>query len=261
MIRTEIIAYLGATAWLPQIATWFYVWFSKPKISVTPEKTISIGYTRFGPIFNLRLSLDVRKKDALVDFIGVQLTHQNGSKHLFEWAGMTEFFSEVRNERGESQQIQRDVVPIAIKLSTLSLAERFFKFRDSRFIEKSKPIINELDEHAQYLRKINPSFHDEFLSSKAFDNFLKFMREGFWWKAGKYSVIFIIRSPEKINYVRNEYEFELMQDDIDSLEKNLNEFRGDIEYMIKMSDIPDYQGKGAVWNWRNPTLEKINPSR
>jgi hypothetical protein len=100
---TDIVAYLGAAAWFPQIFNWVYIYFTKPVLTITPDKFASIGHTTFGPIFNLRLSINVDKKDTLIDFIGIELCHQNGSKHNFEWMGMTEFFSEVKNNKGENQ--------------------------------------------------------------------------------------------------------------------------------------------------------------
>jgi hypothetical protein len=70
MESTDIAAYLGALAWLPQL----------PVIRIIPDRTAQIGHTIFGPIFNLRLSIDVNKKDTIVDFIGVQLRHKGGAE-------------------------------------------------------------------------------------------------------------------------------------------------------------------------------------
>ncbi len=53
---TDIVAYLGAAAWLPQILNWIFIYFTKPAVTITPDKFASLGYTTFGSIFNLRLS-------------------------------------------------------------------------------------------------------------------------------------------------------------------------------------------------------------
>ena len=66
---TDIIACLGAAAWIPQIITWGYKAITKPVLTITPDRTVSIGHTILGPIFNLRLSINVDKKDTLIDFI------------------------------------------------------------------------------------------------------------------------------------------------------------------------------------------------
>jgi hypothetical protein len=86
MSSTEIAAYLGAMAWIPQILKWGYTAVIKPAITISPEKSVSIGFTVFGPIFNLRLSINVDRKDTLIDFIGVKLVHEDGASHSFEWA-------------------------------------------------------------------------------------------------------------------------------------------------------------------------------
>ena len=62
MNSTEVAAYLGAMAWIPQILKWGYRSIIKPVITITPEKSVSIGFTVLGPIFNLRLSINVDRK-------------------------------------------------------------------------------------------------------------------------------------------------------------------------------------------------------
>lgn len=254
---TDIVAYLGAAAWLPTI----YTRLIKPVITITPAKTVEIGYTLYGPIFNLRLSINVDNKDTLIDFIGVEICHEDGSKHHFEWVGMTEFFSEVRNVKGESQIVQRNVAPIAIKLSTLSLIERYFGFQDIAFIKSEQIQANELTEVQQYMLKQNKNYHDDFLKSKELEDYLKFTREHFYWRAGNYSVKFHIRSPAAVKITKNNFEFHLAQDKIDMLKENLGEIKKNIEYIIKKNDSPDFSGQAANWKWVNPMLNpvSINP--
>src|SRR4051812_38525799 len=95
MSTTDILAYIGALAWIPQIIQWAIIFFTKPLIRIIPDRTAQIGYTLYGPIFNLRVSIGVTRKDTVVYFIGVQLKHNDGSSYNFEWVGMNEVFSEV----------------------------------------------------------------------------------------------------------------------------------------------------------------------
>lgn len=257
MSTTDIVAYLGAAAWIPQIIGWFYNLFTKPVVTIIPEKAVSIGYTTFGPIFNLRLSINVDKKDTLVDFLGVEICHENGAKHNFEWIGMTEFFSEVKNNSGENQIIQRDIIPISIKLNTLSLTERFFRFQDSAFIKSNKIELDALTEVQQYMRRQNKNYHDDFLKSKKFEDYLKFNRAKFFWQAGKYTAIFDVRSPTAIKFKKKFFKFELSQDNVDMLKHNLEEVKTDIECIIKKPDLPDFDGHPGNWMWLNSTLSKI----
>lgn len=255
---TDIVAYLGAMAWIPQLLKWGFKAIAKPVVTITPEKNVSIGFTSFGSIFNLRVSINVDRKDTVLDFIGVKLTHESGAEHFFEWAGMTEFFSEVKSEKGENQIIQRDVVPISVKLNTLSIVERYFRFQDPIFMDANKIKLDELTEHQVFLKKRNPhSYHDEFLNSKNFDDYLKFFREQFWWLVGTYKVSFIVRSPAKMKFIKETFEFRLTQNDVDSLKNNLNEIKNPIENYIKKGVHGFIEHPFSVMAWINPRLQKI----
>ena len=40
----DIIAILGALAWLPQIFAWIYHWLQKPKIQIFNEEEAEVGF-------------------------------------------------------------------------------------------------------------------------------------------------------------------------------------------------------------------------
>lgn len=65
----DIIAILGALAWLPQIISWIYNWLKKPKISIYRDGEAEVGYIKNGNAFNLRFSFLARDKHALIDDI------------------------------------------------------------------------------------------------------------------------------------------------------------------------------------------------
>ena len=131
-----IIAIIGAASWAPQIINWISSSCSKAIVTIIPDKTANLGFTDHGPIFDLRLSINTDKKNALIDSIKVRISHQDGAEHYFECVGTVEYFSEAKNSKGESQVFQRESMPIPIKLSTLFLVERFFKFREASFIKE-----------------------------------------------------------------------------------------------------------------------------
>ena len=56
----EIAAYIGAAAWLPQIAAWIYRSVIKPKLRVIPNQFAEVGFTTYGPIFNVRMASSSR---------------------------------------------------------------------------------------------------------------------------------------------------------------------------------------------------------
>lgn len=258
MNATEIAAYLGASAWVPQILGWLYKLFTRPLITITPDKSVQIGYTTFGPIFNLRLSINADRKDALIDFMAIELRHEDGSAHNFEWAGMYELFSEVRSNKGESQTIHRDTTPITIKLSTLSPIINFFRFRETKFVESSNSVLDKLAEQLTYMQKADPDkFHEGFLQSKPVSDYLKFMRESFWWKAGNYTVTFNVRSPSKIKLISHSFQFHLSQDNIDSINNNVDEIKNALHYAINKPINPNLPSPTDPWIWLNPILKRV----
>jgi len=261
MNSTDIVAYIGAAAWLPPIFVLIYSKCSKPNVTIVPDKFVEIGYTTFGPLFNLRLSINVDKKDILLDHMSIILRHEDGSTHNLEWSGIYEIISEVKNNHGDSQVIHRDGIPIQIKLNTLSLFEKLVRFREVDFLRDDKRARDNLGEYCSYLQenikdKNKSKFCSEYLNSKVFTDYLKHMRKNFWWKAGTYFVSFKIKSPSKISFNSVNFQFQLSQTDIDFLGKNLDKIKDDHEFLLKNNNIPEYKGQPVVWLWRYPELIK-----
>ncbi len=249
---TDIVAYLGAAAWLPQLLTWSYNLLKKPSVTIKSAKSVEIGYTGLGPIFNLNLSLNVNKKDTLIDFLGVIIKHEDGSEYEFEWAGSTEIVSQITSIHGENQTIQRNNTPIQIKLSTLSLTEKLFRFRESEFVISQQLELAKLIEHLVYTKRKATTDHEELMNSKEVDDYLKFIRAGFMWKAGTYEVTFVVRSPEKINFNHDQLNFHLDQDNIDLLMKNIE------QVILYISSFIGNQPDNSSWLWVYPWLKKIS---
>ena len=89
------VAIIGAAAWMPQIITWLYRFFSKPKITLYPHCNPQIGYTTLGPIFNIDLALLSEKKAVVLNNFYINITHENGASYTFDWNSL----SELRNTR------------------------------------------------------------------------------------------------------------------------------------------------------------------
>ena len=59
MTPVEIAAYIGAGAWIPQIISWIYKRMSHPIVKIVADSQAEIGYSYYGPIFNLNLTISV----------------------------------------------------------------------------------------------------------------------------------------------------------------------------------------------------------
>lgn len=260
MNSTEIVAYIGALAWIPHLAQWIYDYFTKPAIRIIPDRIAEIGHTVFGPIFNLRLSIDVSKKDTVIDFIGVELKHENGATYNFHWMGMNEVFSEVikvgSNPPNESQIVQKNVTPIALKISRLSLAEKYFRFQEKDFIDENRKKFNALLKEIETAKKLKKEGKNIDFIWRNLNEYEHFLREKFIWKAGTYSVNFLIRSPAKFDYIPQAAEFHLTQSDVDTLNSNFSEIGVFTQNIYNSIEERNEPVKEPTWIWINPEIHK-----
>lgn len=253
---TEIAAYVGAAAWAPQILTWIYRWFVKPVVEIVPEKSIELGFTTFGPIFNIRLALSAAKKDAIIDHIEVELRHEEGEVRNLKWTGMREIFSKIVDAAGNRQLVEKDQPAIALKVTTVLLTEKFVRFRDLSFHARHRPVLNTLVEHLNYLKKQAEDYRDMVIKSKQFFDIVEIYKTCFWWRPGEYTVNFKIKSRHNANLNAGTFKFSLTQHDTDALRQNLDLISIDYENTTK-SDLPEFKPKPVAWNWRNiPLVQK-----
>ena len=81
----EILAILGALAWLPQVFIWIRNSLAKTKMTIISDKEFEIGYTSFGPILNVRLAFLAEGKKALIRTVELELTHEKNDTQKFSW--------------------------------------------------------------------------------------------------------------------------------------------------------------------------------
>ena len=163
----EIAAYIGAAAWLPQIATWLYHKFILPSIRIVPNQYAQVGFTSLGSIFNVQMAFSVENKDIIVDGIDIRIRHEDGESRTLRWAGLAETFSEITDAAGNKQVVSREQAPIAIKIGTISLLEKFVRFQEPRYHEADRPLFQALVAHFNYLKQTSPdNYVAEVLKSK-----------------------------------------------------------------------------------------------
>lgn len=101
MTPTEIAAYIGALAWLPQIWSWIYGKVVKPKLRISCASTAEVGYSTLGPIVNVDVSISTENRDALIEKISLNITHEKGEVRTLTWKSLGETPQEVRSATGE----------------------------------------------------------------------------------------------------------------------------------------------------------------
>lgn len=250
----EIAAYIGAAAWLPIVIAWVYQRWVKPFVTITPDKTVSIGYTRLGPIFNLNMAVSIEKKDAILEHIGVKLTHENGDSHDLVWMGMAETFSQIRDSAGTQQIVEKEHQAIAVRLSMYLLTERFVRFQDPSFHEAVRDGTNSLLEHIGFLRANNR--YVEVMASRQVHDLVQQMRGQNWWQPGKYIAEFHIRSPHRAELRDRKFAFTLSQGEIDRIRANLDLMQDDLEDVLRQ-DEQGYTQHKVDWQWVNVRFSPV----
>lgn len=252
----EIAAYIGAAAWLPQIVAWIYRWFAQPSIRLVPNQYAEAGFTSLGPIFNLRMAFSVENKDIIIDGMSLVLRHQDGEIRALRWAGLGETFSEITDAAGNKQVVGRDQSPIAIKVGTQTLLEKFVRFQEPRYHETDRPLIQALIAHFNFLKQTNPQgYVEEMLSSKELYSLLEARKKSFWWKPGRYDVEVQLTSPQKFRLVSSQFHFELTANDVERLKGNIATSEVDVKNIIS-SNLPDFQAQPLNWNWANVDVHR-----
>ncbi len=252
----EIAAYIGAAAWLPQIGAWIYRWFVRPSIRIVPNPYAEAGFTSYGPIFNLRMAFSVENKDIVIDGMSLVLRHEDGETRTLRWAGLGETFSEITDAAGNKQVVGRDQSPIAIKVGTQTLLEKFVRFQEPRYHESDRPLIQALVAHFNFLKQTKPQgYVAEVLSSKELFALLEARGKSFWWKPGRYDFEVQLTSPQKFHLVSPYFHFELTTNDVERLKSNIITSEIDIKNIIS-SNLPDFQVQPVNWNWANVDVHR-----
>lgn len=260
MDAIDWIAIVGAAAWTPQIITWMHRALTQPKVSLHLHLLPQIGYTTLGPIFNVTFALLSEKKDAILNKISATLRHESGASYTFDWAGLSEDLSEIQNPIGPIMSIKKTSLPLVIKVLHTGVAQVFVRFLHEQFNANLRKASAPALDRFIFLKtsgKLNTEEEIEgLISEQQFVEVMKLFNSEFIWVAGKYTVKFEFGSPNKFKYKKSEYTFELSQDDIDNLRKNIDNIKLDLIQTAKVGIIPDYKPKGITWMWRNPELRK-----
>lgn len=251
----EIAAYVGAAAWLPQIISFIYRAAIRPKVTIVPERKVEIGYTTFGPIFNLRLAVSAVRKDTIIDHVGVLIKHEGGSVHEFEWEGMKETFSEIKDLSGNMQFVERDYSPIALVLNRQGVIERFFRFQAPSFHSKQKSLLRAATDHQAYLKSTKTDYHDDLINSKQLHDVIEFYKEYFFWKSGHYTVKFSVKSPSKVELTESSFTFELKPYEVEDLMKNMPMIKAEASNLI-YKGTEGFEPEPVNWQWVSTSLER-----
>ena len=143
MTPTELAAYIGALAWLPQIWSWIYGKIVKPKLRINCAATGEVGYSTFGPIVNIDVSISTEKRDALIEKISLKVTHEKGEVRTLTWNTLGEVPQDVRSATGEvTNRWTRTQPAIALRVGEYFSADKFVGFREVEYGRQYTKLMN-----------------------------------------------------------------------------------------------------------------------
>ncbi len=251
----EIVAILGALAWLPHLIKFIKDLLTTPEIRVITQRNAEIGYTAYGPIFNLRIAFATKHRDIVISSIKIRLIHESGEEKLFSWHGIMQSLGEMRNIAGTSIPWEKEQSVLAIKLNVKEIEERLIRFQEEDYHNNKEIFEAKSAKKFAYLREKGDIDYDEYLKSEEMKDLFSYIKQRFNWKAGKYTIIFEIESSDNFKLTDNKYSFSLTALDIELLEKNKELIELSYENILK-SVIQEYKMHTIIWNWRNPILKK-----
>ena len=249
------VAILGALAWLPHLISMIKSYFTRPEVRIITQKTAEIGFTTYGPIFNMRVAFSVKNHDVVVSNFRIKVTHESGEEKLYEWQGLKQQVMKMHTNEG-SIPYEKENSVLAIKLNQKEVEERIIQCQEISFIAGKKDIEDKAIKRLSYDREQDGYDPLKFLKCQESMDVYNYIKHAFTWKAGKYKVVFELKSPEEFNLVGNEYEFTLMPIDIEELEKNKESIEQDYTNSFVTDDNP--ARKPINWNWRYPSIHERN---
>src|SRR5947209_55878 len=128
----DIIALIGAAAWIPQIIDWLNKKLTKPKVEMLSAKAIQIGYSNYGPYVVWPASFSAEHCDALIKKIILTAKHEKGEERSFIWDHVRETFLQLQAGTEVGHLFKPSEV-LALKVSRETLTERIIIFNDPEF--------------------------------------------------------------------------------------------------------------------------------
>lgn len=253
MTPLDWVAIVGAAAWLPQIGTWIYRVAVRSQIRLIPGGIPEVGYTSFGPIFNLTCSLSASRKDAVIQKMTAEIRHENGDGRLLTWKFLNENVSQIRSASGERADVSRNQPAIAIKVSTSLLTQTMIGFQDDAFSERRRGLENTLNAAMNHYRRVDATTAgDATLKSKEYADYIDAFRRNQFWKQGRYTATIAIYLVDSGKPTLKSLSFELTADDADRLGDNFNTIGRTAAEIAQ--GLPLDQRIPEIYAWVNPRI-------
>jgi len=255
MSPADVAGWIGAAAWLPQIGNWIYSAWATPRLRIVPSATVSLTYARLGPTVQLTASLSTHRRDALIERMELDISHELGEQRHLTWVSVSEFGQRVTAPTGEVMNFGREEPATAIKITTEALTSRRVVLQDPGFAQKARVLFEEILEHYRYLKTKDEDPMKTLLESKEFRPAREHFERGFYWKPGRYTFEISLKSDSSKKKHVQKFEIQLSNADSDRLASNCRLFA---EYVsagiLEAEGVPS---KGSSWKWVQTDIMSI----
>jgi len=202
------------------------------------------------------MAFSAENKDALIEQLSVNVTHQDGETHHLVWAGHLEAYQVLGSDSSLQQTVQKELPPVALKVATSSLVERFVRFQDQDFWDRQREALTLTIDKQTYLNKVSKSPSEELLQSAEFDALLRVYKNSFWWRPGTYRVHFTALSPNGASLIERDFHFSLTEHEVEAMRNNLGPVHTDFQNRIFQDDA-EYQQVPVIYYWGNARLNPL----
>jgi len=260
MTGTDVAAYIGAGAWMPQILSWMYRLLAKPRVRVIPGPTAEIGYTTFGPIVNIPASFFSERADALIHKITLDAEHEKGERRSLIWKWLNETQHQIRLPTGAiTAEVVRNQLALALKLNSGTQVDRSIGFQDLDFQAQSQQLAGKLAERYNYLRQQNRgNVSEDLISSQEFMSMRDAFINAMYWKDGRYSFELKIHEVRLRRPYSESFSLTLSRADVERLKANCDQLEGFVRATLNTSQAETKDIIWPTWNW--VTLQIVNPA-
>ncbi|HYX29913.1 MAG TPA: hypothetical protein VE863_15335 [Pyrinomonadaceae bacterium] len=252
MSASDIVAIIGAAAWVPQIVQWVNNALRKPRVELFSAPTLIVGYTSKGPFLQLTASIASENDDVVVTGVDILARHSTGEERKLTWFSVTESQFNLRAPTGETLSMNRAQTVLAIKATTDTLAEKFIAFHDHAFVAEVQRRISIAKEHYSYLRGQTEHGADEALRSREFAQAEQFLTDNSFWREGTYRLDITISGKQLKEPHRQALQINLSRRDVDVIKKDLVAIKDDLKTEIAGGPKTNY-----LPSWAYPSVIPI----
>jgi len=239
----NILAILGALAWMPFIIQLIREKIKKPKLKIFSENQIEIGYTSLGPILNIDLAFLAQNKSALVDKITLELIHKSQERQNFVWIWFEESLLQMELPKTPIKY-KKNQKAIALNVQLDTLIEKKIGFQSALFKSESEKIIKNLYEDRLNLGNSGKNI-EEIKSYSNYNNAMDYAGNSFPWKIGVYKANFTVHISETNISFSHSFNFEISNLDVKVLHKNIDIIKASFENAF----IKQNEELTPEWEW------------